>query len=178
MSQAPIAYQILKTYDDFEVRLYTTETILDANIKVPFIDAGRKGFRKLLRYIRGANRTNQQIAMCKPVLTVPAPASTYVNGTHPYSLQFFLPAPWTVDTAPLPNDSRLTIQSVPARKIAALRYAGFWSWDNFSHYSEKLQNSLKRANLDTVGTPSLARYNSPNWPLWFMRRNEIWIEIS
>lgn len=178
MTRPTIGYHLLKQQDGFEIRLYSTQTIVDANLQTPFIKTGRKGFPPLVRYIRGANRTQQDIAMTRPVLTTPTTAQTFLNGHTPYTFQFFLPEPWTADTAPLPNDARLSVLPVASRKIASLTYSGFWSKDNFDDHAAVLHDKLKRANLEAVGAPILARYNSPNWPLWFMRRNEVWIEVA
>ncbi|MFZ4715430.1 MAG: heme-binding protein [Bacteriovoracaceae bacterium] len=39
------------------------------------------------------------------------------------------------------------------------------------------QDALKRNGELTYGEPIFARYNSP-FQIWFLRRNEIWINIS
>ena len=40
-----------------------------------------------------------------------------------------------------------------------------------------LIKALQNANIKIIGEPSFARYNSP-FALWFMRRNEIMIEVQ
>ena len=42
---------------------------------------------------------------------------------------------------------------------------------------KKLLEALAAAELTTVGSPLFARYNAP-FSLWFLRRNEVLIEIA
>jgi hypothetical protein len=178
MADPEISYQTLKTYDDFEVRLYGTETLIEAVQAEPFEDAGSKGFKPLFRYINGQNRTQQQIAMTRPVLTVPVETLDVLNGKPFYTLQFFLPQPWIVDTAPLPTQQNVALKAFPARKIATRRYSGFWTEKKFQEQVDLLLQSLTRENFTPQGPAYCARYNPPTWPLWFLRRNEVWIEIA
>jgi hypothetical protein len=65
---------------------------------------------------------------------------------------------------------------VPATQCAAIRYSGAWSQANYDEHLGKLKAALAAAGVATQGQPVLARYNSPMTP-WFMRRNEIWLEL-
>jgi hypothetical protein len=164
-------YQTLKTYDAFELRLYGPQAIVEAT-QHRFFEAVGKNFRALAAYINGSNRTQQAIPMTTPVLTVP------VDESHFYTLQFFLPAPWIVDTAPLPKQSNVALKAVPPRKIAALRYNGLWSEERFLRKVEQLKTDMAKAELVQSGLPMLARYNAPYWPPFFMRHNEVWIAVE
>jgi hypothetical protein len=42
---------------------------------------------------------------------------------------------------------------------------------------KKLQDGLKQAGLAPQGEPVWARFDPP-WTPWFLRRNEIWIELD
>jgi hypothetical protein len=88
-----------------------------------------------------------------------------------------MPQKYTLETLPVPDDSKVQLRQVPARKVAVYPYSGSWSE---SRYAEKLlsfKNDLKTDKVRTIGEPSLARYNSP-FQIWFLRRNEIWLEIE
>jgi len=42
-------------------------------------------------------------------------------------MQFVLPGDYTLATAPIPNDTSITIKEIPRKKVAVLRYSGFLS---------------------------------------------------
>ena len=65
---------------------------------------------------------------------------------------------------------------MPARRLAVIRYSGFWSDANYNEHLLKLQQALKAADLRWAGEPVYARYNPPYTP-WFLRRNEIWLHL-
>ena len=44
-------------------------------------------------------------------------------------------------------------------------------------YLKKLQDALVQAGLRWQGEPVWARFDPP-WKPWFMRRNEIWLELD
>lgn len=83
-------------------------------------DAGNEAFHILAGYIFGKNDRNIKIDMTAPV-------TEFEVSPGQYAVQFFMPAKWTLDTLPKPNDSRITLKTIPARKLAVLRYNGGWS---------------------------------------------------
>jgi len=91
-------------------------------------------------------------------------------------VQFVLPRTVTLATAPKPLDERVMLREVPASRVAAIRYSGFWSEANDRQHLVQLQAVLKEAGQPWTGEPVLARYNAPFTP-WFMRRNEIWLAL-
>jgi len=63
------------------------------------------------------------------------------------------------------------------RRVAAVRYSGFWSEKNYTENLEKLVAWIQEQGLQAAGDPIWARYNAPFVP-WFMRRNEILIPVA
>jgi hypothetical protein len=61
--------------------------------------------------------------------------------------------------------------------MAAVRYSGFWSEKNYLRYRVKLESWIRESGFTIVGDPIWARYNSP-FSLWFLRRNEILIQVD
>ena len=84
---------------------------------------------------------------------------------------------YTMETLPQPVDPRIRIRENPPRTIAALRFSGSWSGGNYERHEKELVAELEARDLEIVGEPIFARYNSPFKP-WFLRRNEILIEVS
>ena len=80
-------------------------------------------------------------------------------------------------TLPEPEDPQVRLRQVPARRIAAVRYSGFWSEKGYLRNKFELESWIHERGLITVGDPIWARYNPP-FTLWFLRRNEILIPVD
>jgi hypothetical protein len=69
----------------------------------------------------------------------------------------------------------------PARRVgsnmAVIGYSGAWSQSRHEEHLKKLQDALAQAELRWHGEPVWARFDPP-WKPWFMRRNEIWLELD
>jgi effector-binding domain-containing protein len=66
---------------------------------------------------------------------------------------------------------------VPARRVVAVRYSGLWSAENYKEALEQLTSFAQQRGLQLTGEPVYARYDPPFMP-WFLRRNEILVEIA
>jgi DNA gyrase inhibitor GyrI len=71
----------------------------------------------------------------------------------------------------------VVIRKVPGRTMAAIRFSGSWSEERFQEHTEQLLTWLKEQGLIATGTPVIARYDPP-WTPWFMRRNEVLVELQ
>ena len=106
-------------------------------------------------------------------MTAPVTQNAVSGG---YVVQFVLPRGVTLAAAPEPLDPRVTLREVEARRVAVIRYSGFWSAANYDQHLTLLQQALSTAGQTWVGEPIYARYNAPFVP-WFLRRNEIWLQL-
>jgi hypothetical protein len=88
-----------------------------------------------------------------------------------------MPASYTLATLPVPDDLKITLRQVPARRMAAVRYTGTWSEKNYLQNKLELESWIRKQGLTAVSDPVWARYNPPFTP-WFLRRNEILIPID
>jgi effector-binding domain-containing protein len=88
-----------------------------------------------------------------------------------------MPASYTMETLPAPEDPNVKLRQVPARRMAAVRYSGFWSEKNYLRYKLELESWIREKGFTIVGDPLWARYNAPFTP-WFLRRNEILIPVD
>ncbi len=77
----------------------------------------------------------------------------------------------------MPDDARVSLREIPARKVAVLRYSGSWSRSRYEEKLKLLKEALQKDGLVTTGEPEFARFNSP-FRLWFLRRNEIWLTLA
>lgn len=94
-----------------------------------------------------------------------------------WAVSFMMPASYTMETLPVPDDPNIKLRQVPARRVAAVRYSGFWSEEKYLLHKEKLEKWIKDNRYSATGEPVWARYNAPFTP-WFMRRNEILIPVA
>lgn len=168
----------------FEVRAYAqhilAETIVDGNLE----EAGNQAFGRLFRYISGANRTHNKVAMTAPVaqqragekIAMTAPVGQQ-RAQDKWAVSFMMPAGYTLETLPVPEDPQVKLRLVPARRMAAVRYSGFWSEKNYLKHKQELEAWIHKQGLSVKGEPVWARYNPP-FTLWFLRRNEILIEVA
>lgn len=173
--------------DNVEVRRYdatiVAETVIDAQ---SYADAGNEGFRRLAGYIFGDNASRDKVAMTAPVAMTAAASSEKIAMTAPvavvadgagWRMAFYMPAGYTLTTLPRPLDARVVLRTVPARRVAALRFSGRGTADQFAARTEELRATLAAAGLQTQGEPWTARYNAP-WVLPLLRRNEAMIELA
>lgn len=183
-------YKVLKEYDKFEIRKYESYVIAEIEVEQNFENAGDSAFQPLFKYISGNNISKDEMEMTIPVnlsrsnskvekleMTTPVSQSATNNEQRSYKVSFVLPLNYTIDDAPIPIDPRVKIRKVPEKIMAVLEYSGTWSKENYNENEKQLFSELKKENIRPVGQPVFARYNPPFWP-WFLRRNEVQIEIN
>ncbi|MEO7421568.1 MAG: heme-binding protein [Ornithinibacter sp.] len=83
----------------------------------------------------------------------------------------------TAATVPVPTNPDVRIRVVPTQVAAALRFSGRGSKDAFARRLRDLESALASAGLSPVGSPRFARFDPPYAP-WFLRRNEVVVEIE
>jgi hypothetical protein len=167
---------------DYEVRKYGVTLVAETKIEGDFESAGNKAFRILADYIFGNNTTQTKIEMTTPVaqqsekIAMTAPV-TLAKDTAGYLVQFTMPEKYNMQTIPKPMDGRVVLRESPARKVAVYTYSGSWSEERYNEKLKSFLASLETNSVKTIGNPIFARFNSP-FQLWFLRRNEIWIEVA
>ncbi len=177
-------YAVVLESQAFEVRRYEPHIIAETLVDGDFEGAGNRAFNRLFGYISGDNRTRQEIAMTAPVtqgaagekIAMTAPVGQQRTDGR-WAVSFVMPASWSLETLPEPEDPAVTLREVPARYMAAVRYSGFWSEKGYQRNLEKLQSWMQEQGFREVGEPLWARYNAPFMP-WFLRRNEILIPVE
>ena len=177
------SYQVVKAEDPFELRDYAPHIVAETSVDSEFVEAGSVAFRRLFGYISGDNRSQTKIAMTAPVsqhssekIAMTAPVGQQKSGDR-WVVSFMMPASYSMETLPVPDDPQITLLQVPERRIAAVRYSGFWSKKNYQKNKLKLDSWIQKEGLTVNGETIWARYNAPFVP-WFMRRNEILVPVS
>jgi effector-binding domain-containing protein len=179
------SYELVDRMDEVEVRQYAPYLVAETRVQGTLETAGNQGFRILAAYIFGNNQRKQRIAMTAPVsqegaegskIAMTAPVTQEGDGDE-FVIRFMMPSELSLSTLPIPNDPRIEIREIPARRLAAIRYSGRWTKERYEVYLAKLRETLRRNGYESVGEPLWARYNPPFMP-WFLRRNEILTEFA
>ena len=165
-------YEVIGQMGRVEIRLYPR--LILATVMG---DGDGNPFRLLFQYISGENSGRSKISMPTPVLTPERIEMTAPVISEGYSMSFVVPSKYTMETVPTPIDKRISIQEVPERRLAVVRFRGRAGERSVEEQKAKLLSILRENGVQTVGEPFLMRYNAPMTP-GFMRRNEMGIEIE
>ncbi|MFN9679803.1 MAG: SOUL family heme-binding protein [Betaproteobacteria bacterium] len=171
------AYTVEQTFDEFELRRYAPYLVVETAA-----DSRNAAFRRLFNYIAGRNVAQQKIEMTVPVVMNPPGQGEKIEMTAPVvsqgeTMQFVLPARFTLDTAPRPADAAVRLRAIEAQWLAVRRYSGTWSERNFAQNEAALRAAAQAAGLTATGPARFAAYNGPLTP-WFMRRNEVLLPVA
>jgi hypothetical protein len=170
---------------DFEIRRYHPYVVAEVVVSGDQGEAVRKGFRKLAGYIFGANHRNMKIAMTAPVAQRPvgekiemtSPVTQAPASPGRWTVQFMMPAAYSFENLPQPNDSDIHFRVQSAREMAVLTFSGVAREQNYREKTEVLRRWLSTRRLTARGSAVLAQYDPP-WIPWFMRRNEVLLEVA
>lgn len=163
-------YTVLASYDQFELRSYPDFVVAETLVKGDAEDASSTGFRILAGYLFGRNGAQERMEMTAPVMQAQL-------APNQYRVQFTMPKRWKLETLPVPDDARVVLKWQTPHRVAVLRYSGTWSSEGFETHLLQLQKALAAAGLAFQGPAIWARYDPP-WMPWFLRRNEIWLEVN
>lgn len=170
--------------NDIEIRNYDSMILVSASMK----DDGRNSaFRKLFKYITGANSGSTEIAMTAPVfmdeknqdgqeIAMTAPVFMDNRGNE-QMMSFVMPKDFTLQSTPKPTDPDVVVTEVKDYKVAAVRFSGTLSKSNVKENTEKLTTWMEKHNYQQKSEAITAGYNGP-LTLPMFRHNEVLIEIE
>ena len=185
-SEEQPSYQLVLKEDNKEIRKYDSYIIAKTTISGSFKDAQSEGFRILAGYIFGKNKSQQKMSMTAPVIqksenekiSMTAPVVIASNENKSWTMTFSMPSQFTLETLPVPIDTRVKIEKVESRFVAAITYSGFWGESKNAEEAKKLTEWMKgHGEYELISEPMFAGYNPP-WTLPFLRRNEMLIELG
>lgn len=168
----------------YEIRDYQAAIAAEVTVTGDQKSAASKGFRLLAGYIFGGNRRRQSIAMTAPVaqqragekIAMTAPV-TQTPSEGAWVVRFTMPRGYSLETLPEPNNSKVTLRTIAAARFVVIRFSGLAGTASVEAKTVDLLDFARSHHLHTVGPASLAQYNPP-WTLWFMRRNEVMIQLE
>lgn len=193
-------FEVERRLGPVEVRRYARSFRVETTVHAAsWEEALNEGFHRLAAYIFGANHPRQLAALGEVEfapngahddklahregerIRMAAPVTARIEGdgeTPPgYTVSFMIPKRRAAKPLPVPEDRRVHLRSVPARRIAVLRYSGRHTFERAAQKSRELRAQLERAELQTRGDPEFAGYDPPSTFPW-LRRNEVWVELG
>ena len=178
------SYRVLSVDGNIQIRLYQPMLIAETVIEADYSQAGKIGFNRLARYIFGGNVQNKEMAMTTPVFRESIgqienmnEATQHAPNNNKWIMSFVMPPSFDVTTLPEPSDPLIIIESIPAKKVAILRYAGSLNQERMTEYNQILLAWLDERHIKRLSSPRSAAYDPP-WTIPSLRRNEIHIDIE
>ncbi len=176
-------YQVIEQQGDIEIRQYDTMIIAEVETEGSRKESASAGFRLLADYIFGNNLSNKDISMTAPVqqqesqkIAMTAPVQQQSQG-NTWLISFVMPSEYSITDLPTPQDSRVTIKTIPSLQYVAIKFSGRVKIKNIKKNEHKLLKYIEKENISIQGTAKYAFYNPP-WTLPFMRKNEVMFQIT
>lgn len=170
-----------------EIRRYGARIAAETTVTAGEEAARYTGFRRLARYIFGANHVNEKIEMTAPVaqhsddrqgqkIAMTAPVSQEATDDGEWVIRFFMPADKTLESLPEPDDAGVRLVALPPETIAVRRFTGSRSRRAVATQTTELMNTLREVGFEAIDTPAAWFYDPP-WTLPLLRRNEIAVPV-
>lgn len=191
-----IPYTVVARVDDVELRRYPSAVLVET-----VAPSENEAFRRLFRYIAGANSGREHVSMTAPVemtgrgtsipmttpvevsgrgrrisMTAPVEAGTEGGGAG-VRMAFYLPEDYDAESAPRPTDDDVELVVVPERTLAVRRFSWRPTERRLARERDRLLSTLERAGVPIDGEPFFMGYDAP-WTLPFLRRNEVAVEVA
>ena len=179
-------YRVVETLNNgIEIREYgnriAAETTATGNDPAK---ARSEGFEIIAGYIFGKNKNKQSIAMTSPVeinskgksIEMTSPVEVK-SGSGSMVMRFFMPSNYTMETLPLPTDSRVKLVELPKTKQAVFKFTGSTSNAAITAKTNALLEGIKPSRWSPAGPTSAYLYNAP-WTIPFLRTNEVLVEVA
>jgi len=176
-------YDVVEEHGTIQIRDYAPMIVAEVSVSGDRKDAVSNGFRLIADYIFGNNKSSREVAMTAPVIQQPgekiamtAPV-TQQGDDESWIVRFVMPAGYTMQTLPEPNNPDVTLKQITGKRFAAIRFSGIAKDKALEAQTMELQNFISVRNLSVLSAPTYAFFNPP-WTLPFLRRNEVMVEIA
>ncbi|MEO0881528.1 MAG: heme-binding protein [Pseudomonadota bacterium] len=169
----------------FQIRSYEPAIVAEVEVTGDMRRAGNAGFRPLADFIFGNNTARSDIEMTAPVtrtaasqkIEMTAPVTRVEEGEDTWTVTFFMPDQWTLETLPEPNNPDIKIREIPGEMIATIKFSGRGSEKAHRRKQVELEAWIHEQGYQAAGAPRYAGYNAPFVP-GPLRRNEVMIPVE
>tara|TARA_B100000686_G_scaffold245778_1_gene255051 strand:+ start:179 stop:802 length:624 start_codon:yes stop_codon:yes gene_type:complete len=174
-------YKVIQSKQNIEIRQYEPMIIAEVEVDGKREDAIRDGFRLIADYIFGNNTVEQNISMTAPVqqkekIAMTSPVQQQLAGKS-WQISFVMPSEYSMESLPVPNNNRVRLKEILAKKFVVIEFSGSNSNENVIGHENQLMKYIKANQINIIGSPKYAFYNAP-LTLPLLRRNEVMIEIK
>lgn len=175
-------YTVVRQIPGAEIRAYGPRIAAETTVTAGEEAARNAGFRRLARYIFGANHAAAKIAMTAPVaqqsekIAMTAPVSQRAGAEGEWVIRFFMPADKTMESLPEPDDA-VRLVAVEGDTVAVRRFTGSRSPRAIAAQTAELMRALRDNNFEPVGDASAWFYDPP-WTVPMLRRNEVVVAVK
>ena len=83
-----------------------------------------------------------------------APVAQSRTSDDRWTIRFFMPSKWTMDTLPTPDDDEVALVTVPGETVAVLRFSGDRGSTAVTARTEELLEDAARQRNRTTANPS------------------------
>jgi hypothetical protein len=183
------AYKVIANVGPVQIRQYGPRLAASAIVPGDEVAARSAGFRRLAGYIFGANTQAASIPMTAPVvesasaasapskiaMTAPVAQSSSANGA--WTITFYMPQKYTLETLPKPSNPGIEIHQIPATLDAVYRFSGIPGLKAVDKARSLLLSELSGSAWEITGDPVTWFYDPP-WTLPWCRRNEVAVPVA
>lgn len=106
-----------------------------------------------------------------------APVAQNPSGDDRWTVQFFMPAAYTMNELPVPRDPAVRLVVVPAETYAVVRFRGVGSVRAVETHTADLLSGLEGSGWSPRAEP-VAWFYDPPWTIPALRRNEIAVRVE
>jgi len=153
-----------------EIRDYSSMVVAQFTMRGTYRKSVSQGYIKLERYFLGENAAPEPIKMTVPTMVRDDLASGW-------STMFYLPKGYRPETAPRPNDQRIRVVEIPARRVAALAFSGKLNEFVMREQIENLEAWLAAKGMAHKNDFTLAGFNM-YWTPKKWRKNEVMVTLK
>ena len=182
-------YRVIKSDNQQKIDLRHYEKIILVSVPMDGMDSGRNSaFSKLFGYISGKNTASSKISMTAHVLLenadknagveIPMTVPVFMEDASDHAkMSFVLPATYTLDSAPAPQDPDVKLDEIKDYTVAAIIFSGLLSADNIAKQRTMLEAWIQGNGYKITGAYKVAGYNPP-FTIPALRRNEVLIPVE
>ncbi len=163
-------YTVVESDGAYQIRDYPDLMLVSTDMRLA-AQSGDSSFMRLFRYIRGANQTDQKVAMTTPVLMEEG------NKDSAGRMGFVIPKEVVSKGVPQPVAADVEVRQRQGGRFAVIRFAGRMNAKLAAQSETRLRQWIKGRGLDAADQAELAGYDPP-WTPGPLRRNEVLIRLS
>lgn len=73
-----------------------------------------------------------------------------------WTVRFVMPASYTMDTLPRPNNDAVKLEKIPGKRFAVIRFSGMAGEASLKDHTDELNAFVKDRKLDALSPPTYA----------------------